>query len=59
MEITIITYMQTQLTLQSWPAQDMPNIEIPLAQQWLTILYQDYLLIGISMDQYWAKYILI
>ena len=34
-------------------AQDKPNIEIPLVQEWLTILYQDYLLIGISIDQYW------
>ena len=40
-------------------AQDKPNIEIPLAQKWLTILYQDHLLIGISMDQYWTKYNLV
>ena len=36
-------------------AQEKPNIEIPLAQLWLTILYQDYLLIGITMDQYWYE----
>ena len=52
-------------TLDTFPdnitilAKDKPNIEIPLAKQWLTILYQNYLFVGISMNQYWTKYILI